>query len=311
MNPSDKSRRQPGADAKIALVAHSRAKDPRRLLGGEGPAAGTRNARRGGRRRIGLWSTRRLLASTSGSELAAHDMRRLSMHRLILLGWLVFGWLVFGWLVFGCQGEASESQTCRDSRASAHAAVLAGDLEGGKASLEKAKQACGKASDYDLERIERLIERAGRQARLAQTAAKAFVSPISPFIRWVETIREADKELGQTECEGRNDPAFGRCTSRLEIEGQVFFVDFYREKASAFRFRTTRLERLGCLDLGSHRDLRSWERGGAEYERCDLSGHGLRGLRGLVRRDPGRSEVFLFSADYARYDREFSALLSR
>ncbi len=215
--------------------------------------------------------------------------------------------------LFGCDSERKESDECLESRLNAKNAVLGGDVEQGATQLARAKELCGSPSAYDIDRLERLVERARRREQLAKKAQEDAASPLADFVAWAEKLREADdKSIGQTECVPRGKPEFGLCTSHVQREGApTYNLDYFREDHQAFRFRTTMDKRLSCLDLGQHRDLSSWTDAGKEYERCDLTSHGLLGLRVLIERDSGSSRVSVFSADYPKRDPELASKLKR
>ena len=215
-------------------------------------------------------------------------------------------------LLFLCCNDERKNPECGETRKAAQAAALGDELDKAEQLLEEAKRVCGDASQYEIERVERLISRARRRATLAAQHSGSS-SPLAEFVSWVSSLREAgDKALPDHSCAERTSDRFGLCSSRKQSSsGVAYVVDYFRDDPSVFRFHVTLDQQVGCLDLGVHRDLSGWRVGNAELERCDLTGSGLMGLRGLIERANGSSTVSLFSADYPKVDKAFAQKLER
>jgi hypothetical protein len=216
-------------------------------------------------------------------------------------------------LCMACDQERKESQACLDARAAARQLATDGKADEAHTELERAKSECGEPSEYDIDRIERQVERLVRRQR--QTAdAELRPGPLGPFIDWVITQREEkDRNQGNTECEPRDSELFGFCTSRLAREGEPpFEVQYLKSQPDeVFRFRWSTSAPLHCRDAGPFRLVASWKESGAEYELCELTEHALRGLEVLLTRRADRSDVDIFSQKYLLERPNFAKTLRR
>jgi hypothetical protein len=132
-------------------------------------------------------------------------------------------------LCLACDQERKESQLCVDSRAAARTAAAAGEADETKRQLNVAKSECGEASAYDIDRIERQLQRLlRRQQQVA--ASNERRGPLGPFMDWVASQREEeDRKRGTTECAPRRSEAFGFCTSSLPQNNRASFAVEYLE----------------------------------------------------------------------------------
>lgn len=216
-------------------------------------------------------------------------------------------------LCLACDQERKESQACVDSRAAARTAAASGDAVEAKRQLTLAKGECGEASEYDIDRIERQLQRLLRRQRQVAASTERR-GPLGPFMDWVAAQREEkDRGKGPTVCAPRGSESFGFCTSRLERENQAPFQVEYLESRpdEVFRFHWTTSAPLHCGDAGTHRLVGSWTQGETTFTLCELTEHDLRGLEALLSRTEEGTDVQVFSQSYLLERPEFSAALRR
>lgn len=216
-------------------------------------------------------------------------------------------------LCLACDQERKESQRCVDSRAAARAAAAAGEADETKRQLNVAKSDCGEASAYDIDRIERQLQRLlRRQQQVA--ASNERRGPLGPFMDWVASQREEeDRKRGQTECAPRGSEAFGFCTSSVPQNNRAPFQVEYLESRpdDVFRFHWTTSAPLHCGDAGTHRVVGSWTQDDTTFTLCELTEHEFLGLEALLSRNETGTDVQVFSQSYLLERPEFSRALRR
>lgn len=210
----------------------------------------------------------------------------------------------------GCKSERRESADCLKARQAALEATISGTLAEAERLYAQTQALCGAASAYHLERLERALERK-RKHEQTPTQTPRLGGPLRDFVAFARGFREAsDKSDASTRCAERPDPRFGLCTTRKSRPANIeYVIDYFHDDPQVFRFQLVLDSPATCVDFGEHRDLASWREAQVSFERCDLSGSGLSGLRGLIEATPGRTIVSLFSANYPKVDREFAAKL--
>ncbi len=218
-------------------------------------------------------------------------------------------------LCLSCNSEKKESNACLDARRSSHEALAAGNVEAASSALELARTECTQASDYDIDRLQRAVEREQRhQSRASELArqANAKTNPLTTFMDWVSSHRESGSRIGgQTECEPRESPRFGLCTTRVaQPQAAPFELHYWQtDPNDAYRFAWRIAASVTCDDTGGNRLLRKWTKDGAQYDLCELTDHGFLGLRALVVRREGETQVDIYSPRYPQKDPTFAAEL--
>jgi hypothetical protein len=218
-------------------------------------------------------------------------------------------------LCLSCHSEKRENDACLDARRRTHEAMSTRDVPAASSALATARTECTQASEYDIDRLQRAIEREQRhQSEITQLAqqANAKTNPLTEFMSWVRSHRESGARTpGQTSCEPRQSPRFGLCVTRFQREDASAFELHYWQAApnDAYRFAWEFAGALSCDDAGPHRPLRKWNNDGVEHELCELSQHGLIGLRALVVHQPGASRIEIYAPGYLSKDPEFAQRL--
>jgi hypothetical protein len=213
---------------------------------------------------------------------------------------------------FGCNSERRETVECLASRKAALEATVSGTLPQAEQLYLRTQELCGKASAYHLERLQRALERKRKHEPTA-TRRGGSEDPVKHFLAFALRVREAgDRSTENTRCAERSDPRFGLCTSRIvQPPDGDYVIDYLKDETRVFRLSLALNIPVTCIDLGEHRDLAKWKKADVVFERCDLSGPGLAGLRGLIEQSPEKTTVSLFSADYPGADGEFALKLQR
>lgn len=217
----------------------------------------------------------------------------------------------------GCNAERKESEQCVAARSRARTATERGELDAARTGVQAAKAACGRASEYDIDRLERAIEREARhrsRAAARQKSAGALESPLTAFLGWVRSEREEkNRAKHDHDCEPRDSALFGFCTSQLPKTGRAPFVVRYWSAAPSdiYRFSWSLPAPLTCTDTGAHRLVGNWQHDGNEHSLCELTDHNVRGLKALIVRSQTSSEIHIYSAQYPTKDTEFASHLER
>ncbi len=233
-------------------------------------------------------------------------------------------WLV---AVSGCKRSANPQ--CTAARDAAREAALKDDVEVAKQKLQVAKQSCDKKLEFDLARIQQLIDRKEQRAREQQArdqVRRAQRVPLTPFIDWVKQLRDSDdKHVKDEKCAERGTPEFGFCVGERSLAGGLKASVRYLERdgAGVYRFRAEVSSRVVCADLGEHRLVHAWRVGTEERFHCELTASPLQGLIALIQNpiqggldapgsDPGTtgSQVSVFSPGYLERDAQLTALLN-
>jgi hypothetical protein len=207
-------------------------------------------------------------------------------------------------LVLACASERKEKAECVAARRDANQQALSGNLKKAQESLSQAREVCGKTSEYDFERIERMLER--QQRKLETPTESDRSAPIEAFLQWVEGLREASNKAGAPpDCAPRGSKDYGFCSSKHQVSGQVFGVRYRTDDPKAYRFEANLPLLASCVDMGRTRPLANWKEGTSKYELCELESHGLLGLRALIEHDdqkPGNSRIWVYPEEYLARD---------
>lgn len=229
-------------------------------------------------------------------------------------------------LVVACKRSANPN--CTAARDAAREAALKDDLESAKQKLAEARQSCDKQLDFDLSRIQQLIDRKEqrvREQKARDQARQAQRVPLTPFIDWIKQLRESDdKHLKGEQCAARGTPEFGFCLGERELPGGLEASVRYleRDAVGVYRFQAEVKTRVVCSDLGAHRTVHAWRVGTEERLHCELTGSPLKGLIALIQNpipgglgsehaDAGSpvSLVSVFTTGYRERDAKLAALL--
>ncbi len=209
-------------------------------------------------------------------------------------------------LCVACESERKEPPACVSAREAVSTYTALGELEQARAQLAVAKQTCGKASEYAIDRLERGIEREQRHVeRNARLLSKDDQSPLTPFIEWARREREEkDRAKGQHSCAPAASPDYGFCTSQILQPGAApFVVRYWRsEPDDAFMFSWSLEQPVSCVDTGPHRVVDQWTAGTEKLQLCELTDHTMRGLKALLRQEGTRTQIQVFSNGYLRRD---------
>lgn len=226
-------------------------------------------------------------------------------------------------LLAGCKAEAPDP-SCDSARERARAAAMKGDLEPARAALTEARASCSKKLEFDLARIEQLIER--KQQREQEVSAREQArrdkrAALAPFTQWIGELRESDnKKLPGEVCAPRAAADFGFCTGSRVVTGDLKATLRYRtaDATSVFMFRVQVDKRAVCSDLGPARLVHEWKRGNDELTHCEPTAPPLKGLVALLTVTPSGaagdagdavSDVQVFSRGYLDADPKLTALL--
>lgn len=265
------------------------------------------------------------------STLALHVARasrhapRAAARRRAALAWLWAGAACA--LLSGCKANAPDP-SCDAARERARAAAMTGDVEPARSALKEARASCPKKVEFELARIEQLIERKQqRQQEVGEReqARQDKLAALAPFAKWIGELRESDnKKLPGEVCAPRGAPDFGFCTGQHVINDDLKASLRYRvaDAASVFMFRVEIPKRAVCLDLGPARLVHEWKRGNTELVHCELTAPPLKGLVALLtvtpdsaQADPDAglgaavSDVQVFSRGYVDSDSKLTALI--
>ncbi|MEZ4227620.1 MAG: hypothetical protein R3B89_00565 [Polyangiaceae bacterium] len=227
----------------------------------------------------------------------------------------------------GC--KRSTNPECTAARDAAREAALKDDLPLAKQKLAEARKTCDQKLEFDLSRIEQLIERKEQRIReqaAREQARKAQRVPLTPFVNWVKQLRESDdKHLDGEECAPRGTPEFGFCRGEHELPGglQASVRYLERDAVGVYRFQAEVGSRVVCADLGGHRLVHAWKAGGEERFHCELTASPLKGLIALIQNpikgglgaEPSDgtdspSTVSVFTTGYLERDQKLTGLLN-
>ena len=172
---------------------------------------------------------------------------------------------------------------------------MKGDVEPARSALNEARASCPKKLEFDLARIEQLIER--KQQREQEVTQREQVrqdkaAALEPFAAWIGQLRESDnKKLPGEVCAPRGAADFGFCTGQTVLAGDIKASLRYRvaDTASVYMFRVEVAKRAVCSDLGPARLVHEWKRGDTELTHCELTAPPLKGLVALLTVTPGDS----------------------
>lgn len=217
----------------------------------------------------------------------------------------------------GCKDNAA-AKACGAARDQSRRAALKDDLEKARAELRHARELCGADAEYDLRRIEELIEQSEQReqqllVRKARESAKDKEEPLRPFVRWVGKTRDdVDTAAQKVTCAERGSPDFGYCEGQPATGSSdvvPMTVRFWRADPSAFRFHIQLSMPVTCGDIGNHRVVRTWKRGSTALTLCELTEYPIQGLTALVENEAGGAQVFIVSPEYLTQDTEFHDLV--
>jgi len=195
-----------------------------------------------------------------------------------------------------------------------------GKVEAARAQLLIAAGSCGKASAWDVTRMQEVLtlQEAQRQLQLEHQQKERQLNqeqPLRPFLLWARRVLAADKErLGKASCAPRGAPDFGFCTTQVEREagetGAPFSVRYVANNPKLFRLESELPVPVACDDFGRNRAGPA--RTGANGDTlllCELTEYSLTGLNAFIRISNGRSKVVLFPDRYRDADPEFNKLV--
>ncbi len=191
--------------------------------------------------------------------------------------------------------------------------IAKGELDEAKAELTTAKNECGKASEYAIDRLERAIQREElHRERDARLLKKTDDSPLGAFMHWVRTEREEkNRAKGEHACATPTDSDYGFCLSKIAQTGAApFEVRYWKaEPDESFMFIWRVGQPLSCVDTGPHRVVDTWTADGVQLSLCELTEHDMRGLKALLRRRGNGTKIQIFSSGYLRRDKAFASEL--
>jgi len=225
------------------------------------------------------------------------------------------GWGLAAALLASACANRGEPAACLDRRQQARNLALAGEIEQAQALLDRVKAECGPNSAADIAHVTKLIaeKTAARREkeRLEQSQSELLQKfPSRAFVEWA-TARGGDirGKLLEPHCAERGTPEFGFCEGqRSDVPGMR--LRYWQTQPEAYRYALATTRPPSCQDLGQYRQVRTWSRGGSDFELCELTDRRLRHLSALIVHTPPEAyEMHIFSQDYPGIDPEFERRL--